>query len=106
MTTEHQVLAPAEVGELLHCSVETVEERARSGELPGLQFGRGWIFPADALYRRLNELALEESQARTKRKHRPKAVPEAPRPKAILRTVPRRKGAMPPPLLPTLPELP
>jgi hypothetical protein len=91
---EQQLLGTPEVAEMLHCNVKVVEMRARSGELPGLQFGRGWVFPAEALYQRLNEIALERARERNK------PVPP-PRPSAVLKPVPTKKRP-----LPELPELP
>ena len=58
------VLAVADVAELLRCAKTTVEEYARRGELPGLKFGEGWIFPAGALLKRLDELALLQAEQR------------------------------------------
>lgn len=65
------VLDASDVATVLRCAVTTVEERARTGDLPGLKFGDGWIFPAAALATRLNELALE--QAAQRRKPAPKS---------------------------------
>lgn len=60
-----RVLSAEEVAGLLLCAVSTVNDRARSGDLPGLQFGDGgWVFPSGALALRLDELALERSQQR------------------------------------------
>lgn len=77
---------------MLHCSVKTVEERTRRGDLPGLKFGDGWVFPAAALFQRLNEKALEEARERgglaplqptavrhqVKRRKTPPTLPEPP----------------------------
>jgi hypothetical protein len=53
------------VARMLGCAITTVEERARTGDLPGLKFGDGgWVFPASALAMRLQELALAEAAAR------------------------------------------
>lgn len=62
--TALEVLDVAAVATLLRCSIKTVEERARAGDLPGLKYGDGWVFPAGALAQRLNELALEQSEFR------------------------------------------
>lgn len=59
-----EVFDSAEAATLLRCAISTVEERARKGDLPGLKFGDGWIFPAQALVARLNQLALEEAARR------------------------------------------
>lgn len=52
------------VADLLDCEVDTVNARALSGDLPGVKFGRSWVFPTTALDARLNELAIEEAAAR------------------------------------------
>ena len=52
--------------ELLECSIKTVEERLRNGDLPGLKFGDGWVIPAGAFWLRLDQLALEEAEKRRK----------------------------------------
>ena len=58
------VLKADAVAELLDCEVETLNMRALSGDLPGLKFGRSWVFPVAALEARLNELAVDEAAAR------------------------------------------
>jgi excisionase family DNA binding protein len=74
-----------EVAALLRCSAYTVEEAARSGDLPGIKPGGSWIFPSDALQRRLNEKALEEAAAR-----RSPGIKEAPRAVAVQPIKPTR----------------
>lgn len=64
-----RVLKAEQVAELLDCEVSTLCERAASGDLPGLKMGRSWIFPAEALERRLNELATEGSERRRTPRH-------------------------------------
>jgi len=59
---ELQVLTVAQVSMLMRCATTTVEEKARSGELPGLKFGVSWVFPMHALMKAINDLA--ESRAR------------------------------------------
>jgi excisionase family DNA binding protein len=56
-----------QAAEMLGCSAKTVEEMARDGRLPGLKPGGSWVFPAGALARRLDELALEEAEQRRQR---------------------------------------
>jgi len=73
MSTPVQVYTAAQAAELLACAVTTVEELARSGELPGIQPGRAWVFPAGALAQRLDQMALE--QAAQRRKPEPDAPP-------------------------------
>ncbi len=85
-----------ELAALLHCAVTTIEERARRGDLPGLKIGEGWIFPAGALFQRLNELALEES---TKRR-------QPPPPSHVIRSIDgpsTKRGKRTPPVWPKVP---
>lgn len=53
-----QVLTVEQVAQLLGCSKKTVQARAL--QLGGLKFGVDWIFPAEALNRRLVEMALQQ----------------------------------------------
>jgi excisionase family DNA binding protein len=90
------VLTVEAVAALLECSASTVEEHASRGDIPGLKFGRSWVFPVQALFRRLNEMA--ESEAARRR--------EAPQPLAVLggavqAGMGRRRKPLP--RLPTLP---
>lgn len=90
------VLTVDQVKDLLQCSDKTV--RARAQELGGLKFGVDWIFPAEALNRRLVEMALAAS-----------TQTPAPTPTAVLvQPAPgparARRGA--PPALPSLHLLP
>ena len=91
--TPPEILDTPDVAALLRCAVTTVEERARAGDLPGVKYGDGWVFPTRALFERLNELARE--QAAIRRKPRP--------PSAILHAVPKRGRVSRPPVpLPAL----
>lgn len=78
------ILTKDEVAALLDCEPSTVEEKARTRELPGVKIGRSWVFPREALLKRLNEIALRAVE------------PSAPRYTA---TAPRRRA---PPALPRL----
>lgn len=60
---EIQLLTAAKVAELLDCTQQTVEIAARDGRLPGLQFGRSWLFPQDALVEALRLQALANLRA-------------------------------------------
>lgn len=66
----NDILTEKEVADLLSCEPETVQARARSAELPGLKFGKSWVFPRSALLHRLHNQAL----AREADKPEPKAV--------------------------------
>lgn len=62
---DEDILGTEATAHLLRCSERTVEEQARSGDLPGLKYGDGgWIFPRPALMQRLTEKALEQASAR------------------------------------------
>lgn len=75
---------------LLRCTPKQVEELARAGEIPGLKFGRPWLFVRADLLAYLAEKARAEAQERRSKRH-----PNAPVPMAK----PRRRPA---PVLPTL----
>lgn len=49
---------------LLGCTEETVEELARKGDLPGLKFGRSWVFVRQDLLAYLAERARQEADER------------------------------------------
>lgn len=68
------VMSKDEVAEILDCEPVTVEEKARTGELPGVKFGRSWIFPRTALLECLNAKALENTKSRASKKPDAKAV--------------------------------
>lgn len=61
--------------QLLQCTTETVEELTRKGELPGVKFGRGWIYVKDDLLAWLAERARREADERRQqlagRRHTP-----------------------------------
>jgi hypothetical protein len=76
---------------ILRCSTKTVEERARSGDLPGLKYGDGWVFPVQAFYERLNELAREQAAERRKGTGKPA-------PAAVATTTQQPTKRRPPPL--------
>ena len=59
--------------QLLQCSQKTVEERMRTGDLPGEKFGEGWVCPAQAMLDRLNEIAVEKMFERRAVRERPAA---------------------------------
>ncbi len=96
------ILTTDEVAALLRCAAATVHERTRAGELPGLQMGRDWVYPREALLGALNRMAEEQAG---KRRSRDDAAPSA-----VLRAIgptatePQRgnKPARRPPTLPAL----
>lgn len=64
MSSDPAILTIDQVAELLQCDAETAAQHFTKGVLPGVKLGRKWTIPAQALYTRLNELALEESARR------------------------------------------
>lgn len=58
---------------LIKCTPETLSEKLRTGELPGVKFGREWVIPRDAFCMRLNEMAITESRLRREAQHRASA---------------------------------
>lgn len=62
--TSPQILTPAQAAEMLMCSPRTVEDKLRSGDLPGVKFGESWIIPAQALMERVTQLALSNQPKR------------------------------------------
>lgn len=54
-----ELLTAEALAAVLNCTVDTVEDRARRGEYPGIKPGRGWIFPRAAVLQVLNAQALE-----------------------------------------------
>lgn len=59
-----EILTTDVLAEMLRCDEKTVCERLVVGDLPGTKFGRSWIVPSDALFKRINELAIEEAAER------------------------------------------
>lgn len=55
-----------QVAAALGCSTKTVEEMARRGEVAGIKPGGSWVFPAGALAKRLDEMAIEQAAERRK----------------------------------------
>lgn len=50
LTTEHQLLTPAEAAQRLGLHPKTVTRMAREGRLPAIRIGNGWRFHADQLH--------------------------------------------------------
>lgn len=67
-----------QAADMIGCKPKTIEDRARSGDLPGILWGDGgWRFPAEAFHARLNAIALEQAEQRRKARQ-PKAVASTP----------------------------
>lgn len=64
MTELAPFMGPEEAASLLRCTQRTIEDRLRSGDLPGEKFGEGWIIPTQALLLRVNEIATEKMRER------------------------------------------
>lgn len=64
MKLTDELLSVETVANALDCAGTTVEERARTGDLPGIRLGRGWVFPRAALMQSLCDLAHREAAER------------------------------------------
>jgi excisionase family DNA binding protein len=64
MTETPAILSRDQVAAMLDCEPDTVDIAARNGVLPGLKFGRSWVFPQAALLEFLNQRALSELPGR------------------------------------------
>lgn len=67
--TNRPTINAEECAELLICSVDQIEEMARTGEIPGLKIGRGWLFIKDDLIEYLASKAREEAEHRRSKRH-------------------------------------
>lgn len=81
------IVTAEDLAEVLGCTVETVNEKAAAGDLPGIKYGRRWVFPRPALMQRLTEKAIEDA-ARRREPAKPAAVVHGP----------HRRGNIPPKL--------
>ena len=52
------VLTVDQLAQLLDCTAETIEERTRARDLPGVKYGRSWVYPRDAVLEVLRRQAL------------------------------------------------
>jgi excisionase family DNA binding protein len=93
------VLSTEQAAQLLRCEADAVKEAARRRELPGIKFGREWIFPRAALLEIINKQAMAWVKPAE-----PAAVSPTGRPalKAVPPVPPARRGGRRTP--PTLPE--
>ncbi len=62
------IMSTAQWAELLGCSVKTLQERLRTGDLPGEKFGDDWVCPTEAMLQRINEIAVEKMMERRKQR--------------------------------------
>lgn len=72
------VVTAEDLAEILGCTLQVVNEKAAAGDLPGVKYGRSWVFTRQALMQRLAEKALEEA-ARRRQPVKPAAILEKPR---------------------------
>lgn len=91
------LLDDAGMAEALGCTPETVQAAALAGELPGVKFGRGWVFPREAVLEALNRAARLQADARA-------AVKVAP-PTAVSVGPTAQRARRAPPVLPQLPQV-
>lgn len=99
MTDLPAVLTVDQVAQLLDCTGDTVEARTRERRLPGVQYGRSWIYPRDALLEVLRVQALahvQPVQPASPTPAAPKVVPMVSR--ASSRGAQRQRGRTPAPL--------
>ena len=77
--------------ELLYCTEQRVEELTRTGELPGVKFGRSWIYVKADLLAYIADRARKEAEERRQDLNARKLVPR-------LDTPIRPRRQTPPPL--------
>lgn len=105
---EGQTLTIEQAADVLQCDTDTAAVRFNTGELPGVKFGRRWVIPAPAFFRRLNELALEEAERRRTQlaAERAAAAARAKAPQALTTATPQPRPGRRRQPIPTLPALP
>jgi hypothetical protein len=87
-----------QAAELLFCSEAEAEQAARDGEIPGIKFGRGWVFVKHDLIAFIAEEARAQAQQRRAKKHpAPVQMGMDPAPKD-------KRARRQPPTLPALPS--
>jgi hypothetical protein len=70
----NEIIDADQCAELLLCTRQQVEARARTGDLPGLKIGRSWVFVRADLLVFLAEKARADALAR-RTKHAPSITP-------------------------------
>ena len=72
MGMHDEIIDSTQCASLLRCTADQVEELARAGEIPGLKFGRSWIFMrADLLIFLAEKARVDALARRTKRRAKP-----------------------------------
>ncbi len=56
------ILSEEDAAAELACAVTTVQDLARTHQLPGIKLGRNWVFPRAALLNTLNTMAMAQLQ--------------------------------------------
>lgn len=64
MDHDYTVLSKEDVALLLLCDPQTIEEKARTGELPAVKVGRSWVFMRETLFAKLFELSMAPKTSR------------------------------------------
>lgn len=66
--TNRPIIDVNECAELLLCSPDQIEEKARAGEIPATKIGRGWLFIREDLIQYLADKARKEAGERLSRR--------------------------------------
>jgi len=107
--TDTAILTIEQAAQLFQCDAETAAGYFTKGLLPGVKIGRKWTIPTQALYARLNELALEEAARRRAELEAEQRAAQA-KGHALLMEVPASQKSAGPGRrrrsIPTLPSLP
>lgn len=90
MPEEGETMTLQEVAKLLQCTEETVIDKAGTGKLAAVKFGRSWVFLRSALMEGLHLTALSNLKLPATP---PSALAPAATPVAYAVTVPRSKRA-------------
>lgn len=66
--TNRPIIDVNECADLLLCSPDQIEEKARSGEIPATKIGRGWLFIREDLISYLADKARQEAMERSSKR--------------------------------------
>lgn len=86
-----EILTTEQASAALQCDADTTKALAANGTLPGIKFGRSWVFPRESFLQALNKAAVEKATALAK---------PAPGPDGVLVEI-KQAGRRAPPKLPT-----
>ena len=90
------VINAEQCAQLLYCTEQRIEELTRAGELPGMKYGRGWIYVKADLLAYIAERARKEAEERRLDLNARKLVPRL--------DIPVKRRRQIPPPLPVPPE--